>query len=159
MHTHPFVSVCQGYLNVKHTFALLTADDKLIHGPGHGNNSWASDRTFHLAENNASTNAAITRHSRAHRMLVNGANRYTIIRDAVQGSGGISWVQTLPEPNCLILAGTRLYVGGRNTVAAYDANSGSLLRQWTVEGDVHALVMADSRLFASTHSGRIHVFE
>ncbi len=141
------------------TFALLTADDKLIHGPGHGNNSWAGSRTFHLQETDTTTSASITRHSRAHRMLVNGSNRYVIIRDAIQATGASSWVQTIPEANTLILAGTRLYVGGRNTVVAIDTASGTIARQWTVEGDVHALVMAGGRLFASTHSGRIHVFE
>ena len=141
------------------TFALLTDDDKLIHGPGHGNNSWAKSRTYHLQETNATTGAAISRHSRAHRMLAQGSERFSLIRDAVQASGGPSWFNTLPEPNTLILCGTTLYVGGKNTVIAYNKSNGIILNQWTVKGDVHALAMADNRLLVSTHSGHIYCFQ
>jgi len=140
------------------TFALLS-DNKLIHGPGHGNNTWAQSRTFHLQESNATTGTSITRHSRAHRMLVNGSDRYVIVRDAVKASGSVSWVRTLVEPDTLILAGNTLFVGGRNTVMAINKSDGSVVKQWEVDGDVHALAFADGRLMVSTHTGKIYGFE
>ena len=140
------------------TFALLS-DNKLIHGPGHGNNTWAQSRTFHLQESNATTGTSITRHSRAHRMLVNGSDRYVIVRDAVKASGSASWVRTLVEPDTLILAGNTLFVGGRNTVMAINKSDGSVVKQWEVDGDVHALAFADGRLMVSTHTGKIYGFE
>jgi outer membrane protein assembly factor BamB len=141
------------------TFAVLTPDDKLIHGPGHGNNDWAKSRTFHLQESNAITKADLTRHSRAHRVLVNGSTRYYVIREAIQATGGSSWVQTMQEPETLILGGSTLYVGGKNEIRCYHASSGVLLRTLPVHGVVHCLALADGRLFASTHSGRIYAFQ
>jgi len=141
------------------TFAVLTPDSKLIHGPGHGNNTWAKSRTFHLQESNAVSRANIARHSRAHRVLVNGSTRYYVIREAIQATGGRSWVQTMREPETLILGGTILYVGGRNEIRCFHASNGSLLRTLPVEGVVHCLALADGRLFASTHSGKIYAFE
>mgnify|MGYP000114927089 FL=1 len=138
------------------TFALLTPDDKLIHGPGHGNNTWAKDRTYHLQESNAANGSAITRHSRAHRVLVNGANRYYIIRDAVKCS---AWVQTLPDPECLIMVGNTIFVGAKNTVVAYNATNGTEQKRFTVAGHVHALAFADGRLIASTSAGKIYAFK
>jgi len=139
------------------TFALITPDDKIIHGPGHGNNTWAKDRTHHLAENNVS-GTAVTRHSRAHRLLVDGSNRYYIIDDGVSAQGGVSWVQTLSDPDCLIKVGNTLFVGGKNVVVAYNAATGTEQKRFTVMGNVHALAFSDGRLFASTSVGKIYSF-
>jgi outer membrane protein assembly factor BamB len=65
----------------------------------------------------------------------------------------------MEEPETLILGGTTLYVGGKNEIRCYHASSGSLLRTLPVEGVVHCLALADGRLFASTHSGKIYAFE
>ncbi len=140
------------------TFALITPDDKIIHGPGHGNNTWAKERTHHLAENNVS-GTAVTRHSRAHRLLVNGSNRYYIIDDAVSATGGVSWVKTLPDPDCLIKVGNSIFVGGKNVVVAYDAANGTEQKRFTVTGNVHALAFSNGKLFASTSVGKIYCFQ
>ena len=92
-------------------------------------------------------------------MLVNGSDRYVIVRDAVKASGSASWVRTLVEPDTLILAGNTLFVGGRNTVMAINKSDGSVVKQWEVDGDVHALAFADGRLMVSTHTGKIYGFE
>jgi outer membrane protein assembly factor BamB len=105
------------------------------------------------------TFAVLTPHSRAHRVLVNGSTRYYVIREAIQATGGSSWVQTMQEPETLILGGTTLYVGGKNEIRCYHASSGVLLRTLPVHGVVHCLALADGRLFASTHSGRIYAFQ
>jgi hypothetical protein len=94
----------------------------------------------------------MTRHSCAYRVLVNGSTRYYVIREAIQATGGSSWVQTMREPEAPILGGTILYVGGRNEIRSYGASNGSLLRTLPVEGVVHCLALAEDRLLASTHS-------
>ena len=139
------------------TFAVITGNN-LIHGPGHGNNTWAKDRIYHLQESEGSTRTSVTRHSRAHRVLINGSNRYYLIRNAVQATGGNSWVGTLHQPECLIMGGTTLYVGSKNLVTAYNSASGTILRQLAVEGDVYGLAIADGKLFATTHAGKIYCF-
>jgi hypothetical protein len=79
-------------------------------------------RTFRLQESNAVSRADITRHSCAYRVLVNGSTRYYVIREAIQATGGSSWVQTMREPEAPILGGTILYVGGRNEIRSYGAS-------------------------------------
>lgn len=140
------------------TFAVISGSN-IIHGPGHGNNTWAKDRVYHLQESNTTNNSAVTRHSRAHRVLINGSDRYYIIRDAVQATGGNTWVATLHQPECLIMGGSTLYVGSKNLVTAYDSTNGAVLKQLAVDGDVYGLAIADGKLFATTHAGKIYCFE
>jgi outer membrane protein assembly factor BamB len=62
-------------------------------------------------------------------------------------------------PETFILGGTILYVGGRNEIRCYRASSGFLLRTLPGEGVVNCLALAEGRLLASTHSGKIYAFE
>lgn len=140
------------------TFAVITGNN-LIHGPGHGSNTWAKSRTYHLQESDGSSRTSVSRHSRAHRVLINGASRYYLIRNAVQATGTNSWVATLHQPECLIMGGTTLYVGSKNLVTAYNSTNGTILKQFPVDGDVYGLAIADGRLFATTHAGKIYCFE
>lgn len=140
------------------TFAVITGNN-IIHGPGHGNNDWAKDRTFHLQESSGSSRTSVSRHSRAHRVLINGSSRYYLIRDAVQATGGNSWAKALHQPECLIMGGTTLYVGSKNLVTAYNSSNGTILKQLAVDGDVYGLAIANGKLFATTHTGKIYCFE
>ena len=78
---------------------------------------------------------------------------------AVNRSGGATrWFGSLEGANTLALAGTTLFVGGKNRVIALDSSNGNELWTAVVTGEVHSLAVANGKLFASTSSGWLSGF-
>lgn len=136
------------------TYATISTSGEMFHGPGH-----RGSRADHIQESNASTRAGVTTHPFMNRVLVNGSDRYALVRDVVQASGGQTWVQGLEKPVTMIMGGTTLYVGARKQVVAIDSTSGTVLKTFAVEGDAYSLAIADGRLFVSTTVGKIYCFK
>ena len=136
------------------TFATISAGGSIFHGPGH-----RGTRADHMQESNASSNSAGARHNFVSRILVDGSDRYSLVRDAVQASGGVTWTQGIDKPVTLIKGGTTLYVGGHNQVVALDSATGATLKVMTVDGDAYSLAIANGKLFVSTHAGKVYCFE
>ena len=68
------------------------------------------------------------------------------------------WRKECRYPLSLILAGSTLFAGGREEVAAYSAHNGSQSWQARTDGNVYGLAAANGRLYASTDLGAVHCF-
>jgi len=136
------------------TFATISSDGKIFHGPGH-----RGTRADHMQESNASSRADVAKHRFVSRILIHDTNRYSIIRDAVQASGNQSWTQGIDKPVTMILGGTTLYVGAKNQVVAIDTTNGNVIKILPVDGTAYSLAIANNKLFASTTTGKIYGFE
>jgi len=135
------------------TFATLSADGHLFHGPGH-----RGKRVDFMQESTASTRADVATHEFLSRIIVNGADRFGIYRDSVKATGAHAWTQGVERPVTLILGGTTLYVGAHDKVIAYDTATGNVLAILPVDGDAYCLAIANGKLFVSTHTGKIYCF-
>ena len=69
------------------------------------------------------------------------------------------WKTKADYPHDLILAGTTLFAGGDNRVAAFDTVDGKERWSARVTGRAHGLAVANGRLFVSTDRGVIHCFQ
>jgi len=75
--------------------------------------------------------------------------------------GTIKTVWEVPFENkafCVIVAGSSVVVGGENVVTIFDRRSGQVRWSAKVDGEARALAVADGRLIAGTHTGRIICF-
>jgi len=68
------------------------------------------------------------------------------------------WTRSASYPYCLILAGTTLFAGGENEVAAFDSASGNRVWNSPVNGRAYGLAVANGRLFVSTDTGYLYSF-
>jgi outer membrane protein assembly factor BamB len=68
------------------------------------------------------------------------------------------WKTRADYPHDLILAGTTLFAGGDDRVAAFEAATGKECWSAPVNGRAHGLAVANGRLFVSTDRGAIHCF-
>jgi outer membrane protein assembly factor BamB len=68
------------------------------------------------------------------------------------------WTRSANYPYTLILAGTTLFAGGENEVAAFDSASGNKIWSHPVNGRAYGLAVAGGRLFVSTDTGYIYSF-
>ena len=144
-------------------FAIVTNDGKLLAGPGFGNSNFAKSRKNFIQETNANNLSAIVRHADAHAVLATASTFHFLIRDKIRAvnriGGATKWLASLEGANTLALAGSTLFVGGKNRVIALDLVNGKELWTAVVTGEVHALAIANGKLFASTSSGKIHCYQ
>ena len=144
-------------------FAIVTDDGKLLAGPGFGNSNFAKSRTNFIQETNTGNLGAVARHAEAHAVLATATTYHFLVKDkihAVNRSGGATrWLASMEGANTLALGGSTLFVGGQDKLAAFDSTTGTELWTAAAEGEVHALAIANGKLFASTSTGRIYCFE
>jgi outer membrane protein assembly factor BamB/ubiquinone/menaquinone biosynthesis C-methylase UbiE len=77
---------------------------------------------------------------------------------ATLGEEGVTWSVPEASESSLIVAGNSVIVGGRDTVAAYNADTGQKFWSAPVAGEARGLAAADGRLYVSTTSGQIVCF-
>ncbi|MEA1950338.1 MAG: PQQ-binding-like beta-propeller repeat protein [Planctomycetota bacterium] len=147
----------QGQLDAKSgggCFVLLTEDAHVLHGPG--------NKTGWVTESNAKSREKLASIGGAKRMVVSGKTAYLITDKRLaainRDSRKTLWKTTCDGPYSMILAGDTLFVGLRDKVRAYESKTGTLLWGAPADGRVHGLAVANGRLLASTHEGRIHCF-
>jgi len=68
------------------------------------------------------------------------------------------WKRSCDHPYSLIMAGSMLFVGGKDEVVALRASDGSESWSASVNGAAYGLSVANGRLFVSTDQGSIHCF-
>ena len=68
------------------------------------------------------------------------------------------WTKSANYPYALILAGTTMFAGGENEVAAFDSATGNKTWSSPVNGTAYGLAVANGRLFVSTDTGYIYSF-
>ncbi len=137
------------------TYATLTSSGTMFHGPCHN----SSHRQDHMLESTASSRSEISKHNNLNRIIVNGSDRYKMIRDAVTATGANTWTQGIESPVTMILGGTTLYIGAKNQVAIIDTTTGNVLKILPIDGTAYSLAIANNKLFASTTTGKIYGFE
>ncbi len=77
---------------------------------------------------------------------------------AVRETNELRWSRQVDEPLELIMAGTHLFVGGRDHVTAVNAKDGAVIWSAPTAGRVFGLAVAGKRVIAATDSGALHVF-
>ncbi len=130
-------------------FAMITPDETLTVGPYYGpSGSYINDIAFGAVYGNF--------------LIVNGGYSYyctdTQLVKVLRSNGSTTWNVSSTNGDALILAGTTLFAGGDNTVAAFSTTNGSELWSHSVDGRVHGLAVAGGRLYVSTNRGTIHAF-
>ena len=71
---------------------------------------------------------------------------------------GILWKVETPDDSSLVLTSNATILGGQGRVSSYNVQTGELLWQTEVEGDVQGLAVSDGSLFASTDAGKLYAF-
>jgi outer membrane protein assembly factor BamB len=130
-------------------FALITPDETMAVGPYYGpSGSYINDIAFGAVYGNF--------------LIVNGAYSYyctdTQLVKVQRSNRQIIWNVSSSYGHALILAGTTLFAGGDDAVAAFSTINGSELWSHSVDGRVHGLAVAGGRLYVSTNRGTIHAF-
>ena len=147
-------------------FCILTEDEHFISMP---HNQKSKEDTVQLT--NPASRESVISIPGAIQMLASGSFIYFHQRNQLKAmnrtadgttknqrkpSGG--WSSFQPAPSAMILAGDHLVLGGDGFVFAVEKVTGKEIWKRKVEGRVHGLAAANSRLFASTNRGEIICF-
>jgi outer membrane protein assembly factor BamB len=68
------------------------------------------------------------------------------------------WTVKCKYPFSMIMAGDVLFAGGRNEIAAFQARSGKVIWNASVDGKAYGLSVMNGGLYVSTDEGQIHCF-
>lgn len=71
---------------------------------------------------------------------------------------GVDWQKPTEDDAAILAAGNLLFVGGKDRVTAYEAESGDVVWRTEVDGTARGLVVAHGHLLVSTTSGHIYGF-
>lgn len=71
---------------------------------------------------------------------------------------GVLWNVETPDDSSLVLTANATILGGKGKVSSYDVETGELLWQTEVEGDVQGLAVSNGGVFASTDAGKVYAF-
>jgi len=106
-----------------------------------------------------------------HRVLVAGNTMYAVGNGTVEAidlnkwraarntSGAVRWTASCGRAYSMALAGSTLFVGGADSIAALDGNSGKTLWHADVQGHARGVAVGDGRLVVATDSGTLLAFE
>lgn len=136
------------------SFVLITDDHRIIHGPGN-KKGWMND-------SDEKDPAKIVSINNANAMLVHGGKAVVLSDGKLECFNRKDkkklWSTSADFPFSLILAGTHLYAGGLDKVAAFDSSTGKKVWQGAVEGRAKGLTAANGRLLVSTDTGKVFSF-
>lgn len=135
------------------SFLILTPDS-IVHGPG--------NKTGWLTKSNLKSREKIASFKDANAMVVADDISYTLTdREIIASNIAKKNELWAVETDCnlaMILVGETLFTGGVDSVVAFDAKNGKLLRRFKVDGRAFGLAAADGRLLVSTDTGKIYAF-
>ena len=141
------------------TFALLSGTN-LFMGPAKGGGGNGGGTLITAA--NDSGGAALATYSGGNAMVVTATDTYLLSDTALQrlnrATQTVIWSKPASYPYSLILAGTTLYAGGDNQIAAFDASTGNTLWTAAVKGRAAGLAVANGTLYVSTDQGFVTAF-
>jgi outer membrane protein assembly factor BamB len=136
------------------TFALLTEEGEVLHGPGN-KGGWLTASRENSREPFASFVNGIS-------MVIQGQAAYLLDTQGVtaidRATQQPKWKVALRGGEELILAGSNLMVGGDGYVAALSILSGELLWANPISGRGRGLAVAQERLIVSTDRGELTVY-
>jgi outer membrane protein assembly factor BamB len=136
------------------TFALLTEEGEVLHGPGN-KGGWITGSRENSREPFASFERGVS-------MVVNGSYAYLLDMEGVtaidRGTQQPLWKVALRAGEELILAGSTLIVGANEYVAALAASSGELRWAHPISGRGRGLAAVQDYLVVSTDRGEVSVF-
>ena len=137
------------------SWTLITPDNgRVAVGPSYGYQY--DQRATRFLEDSPTARTIVAAHDRAHALLVSGGQSYLFIEDKVlaknRASGTTAWLKEIGRPSTMITGGTTLYVGGATASSPSNTANGSLLREFTVTGDVFALALANGTIVGQHHA-------
>jgi len=135
-------------------FVLLTDDAHLLHGPG--------NKAGWITDSNAQTREKVASFDGGNEMVVDGQTAYLLTDNRLAAidrrTKKTVWSKSGEYPYAIILAGDVLFAGGRDVVAAFAAEDGTLLWEGKVPGRAYGLAVSDGQLLVSTGEGTIYCF-
>jgi len=141
------------YSGAMGTYALL-AGNSLFFGP-------AARSGAQLTEGGLAGDT-IASYNNGNAIVVTASRSYLLADTSLsaldRSSRATIWTRSVSYPYCLILAGTTLFAGGENEVAAFDSASGNRIWSGAVNGRAYGLAAANGRLFVSTDAGYLYGF-
>lgn len=136
------------------TFALLSGGN-LFMGPAKG-------PAASITMANDSGGDVLASYANGNAVVVTATNTFllsdTALTALVRKGGSTLWTKAVSYPYALILAGTTLYAGGDQQVAAFDMAKGTLLWKAPVRGRAFGLAVSHGYLLVSTDQGLLHAF-
>jgi outer membrane protein assembly factor BamB len=130
-------------------FAIVADDASLANGPGYG-----GTRSY--------INAPVIGQVQGNCLIISGNYAYycndTQLIKLQRSPKVTQWTVPSPYRYSLILAGTTLFVGGDDQIAAFDSANGNQLWTAPVNGRAYGLAVANRGLYVSTDTGSIHAF-
>lgn len=139
--------------NALGTFALL-AGNSIFFGP--------SARGGAQITEGGSAGDNLATYANGNAMVVT-TNRSFLLSDTTlsalnRTTRAVVWTKPAAYPYALILAGSTLYAGGENEVAAFDSINGNKIWRAAVQGRAQGLAVMNGTLFVSTDDGFVHAF-
>jgi len=136
--------------------ALITKDEQLFYGPGPKSGEISASKKMGQSTDKLASYAG------ARAMVAAGTISY-IAKDSEllavdRTSGKNLWRVKGSYHYGLILAGKTVFAGGKNEVAAFDAEDGAKVWSAPVNGRAHGLTVANGSLYVSTDRGDIVCF-
>ena len=140
------------------SYAILSHDNKLLFGPHY------SEAGSYVEQYDANTQSAeaLGWGPGNHMVVTPSACFYlsdTTLSKFDWNEKKRLWSVPSRYPDALILAGSLLFAGGQDQVAAIETSAGSVVWQAQVSGRVQDLVVANQCLFVSTSLGHIYCFK
>lgn len=136
------------------SFALLTDDNQLLHGPGN-KDGWITNSSASSREKIASFGGGTSALVKGEQIFLLGPSSLSALD---RKSGQVQWRSELQCPHELIMAGSTLFAGGDDCVAALNAKTGDLECAFAVDGRAIGLAFSDGHLLVSTDKGQMSAF-
>lgn len=140
-------------------FMLVTEDDQVVVGGGRGKGQITAGEITVTHPKNKSKVVSFQRGNavvvKAERIWLLDDNYLTAMNRKTLAK---LWRVYTPHACELLLAGNSVFVGGRDEVLAFDADTGKTTWRQPIHGRAHGLAVANGKLVVSTDEGRIHCF-
>lgn len=138
------------------SIVVVPSDSTVLHGPA------ADSRKGGINSSSVTTRETVAGLGRGNALAVAGSTAYMLTDDSLVASDLSSrkrlWTVPCDCPCALVCAGTVLFAGGDDQVAAFGTHNGELLWRHAIEGKALALAVANGRFLVGTDEGVIHSF-
>ena len=138
------------------SIVVVSLDESIFHGPA------TDSRKGGIGRSDPKTREMVAGYGRGSALIVGDRVSYMLADDELIASDLVTRkvLFQVPCEQRLSLAGTAtaVFAGGEDSVAAFDAGTGTRLWQRDVEGKAYGLAVASGRLFVSTDTGIISAF-
>ncbi|GAB5407204.1 MAG: hypothetical protein Aurels2KO_54350 [Aureliella sp.] len=136
------------------SFALLTDNDELLHGPGN-KDGWITTSKTTTREKIATFTGGTAAVVSGDRAFLLGPRSLSCVD---RSSSQLVWRSSIKCPHEVIVVGDTLFTGGDDLVAGISASGGRLRWAGEVRGRAIGLAFSEGRLVVSTDTGQVTVW-